>query len=139
MTPSQPQPDKLPQLIDRLISERNFLQAEHHARDFLRLRPDSPDAHTRLATVLLLAGKPDQAIILYRQAIDLDNRACEPLFNLAQALQVRHQWDQAADAYRRVTELAPDNPRAFYHLAGALHQAGRLQEALHAISAAASL
>ncbi len=47
------------------------------------------------------------------------------------------EWEQAAEAYRKLTLADPDNGRAWHHLGYSLHMLGRLDEALPAHQKAA--
>jgi tetratricopeptide (TPR) repeat protein len=47
-------------------------EAMGHYKDALRIRPDYPQAHNNLGSILAEQGKLEEAIFHYRQALRLD-------------------------------------------------------------------
>jgi len=74
-------------------------------------------------------GKLDQALAIYAEAANIDQRMTELYNNLGVALRGVGRMAAAEAAYRRGMALAPNNPGQLSNLANLLREAGRLGEA----------
>ncbi len=98
----------------------------------LRLDPSLATAHNNLGMVDLRAGLAEEALKKFEEAIRLHSRFTTARINRGEALQALRRWEQAAEAYRQVLEIEPDNPWAHSYLAYVLAELGgaeRLDEA----------
>lgn len=68
-------------------------------------------------TVRYDARDIDGAERLYRQALALDPRFALAHFNLANCLDERGKWQEAAESYRTALQLAPNYPEPHFNLA----------------------
>ena len=78
------------------------------------------------------AGDHQAAVLLYRQAIEIDEHDADSWFNLGNALRALGRLEEAAAPYRRATALSPGRAQAWLHLSGVLEPCG------HAIDAEAA-
>lgn len=76
------------------------------------------------------------AVKEFRAAIAKDPSYAEAHRNLARVFYLQKKFDGAAEEYRRVTELAPDDIDAYVNLALALIELKRLEEAIQALEKA---
>lgn len=76
------------------------------------------------------AGRHDQAMACFGEAIALDPDHAAARFNLATALQHVGRPEEAADTLRALLERVPDQPDALFRLAGVLGGLDRHTEAL---------
>jgi len=75
------------------------------------------------------AGKRDESLPLYEEAVRLEPHYAQAQFNLGIARLNRRQWDQACEHLRMAAQLVPEDPGARYYLGAALLKAGKLNEA----------
>ena len=106
----------------------------------------SPDRHSQQPSALKLEGNPtndqtrqntaleahkrgqilqekkqwQEAMLAYRQSIELYPDFCWSHNNLADCCRQLERWDEAAVAYRRSIELNPEFVWSYYHLGGVL-------------------
>ncbi|MCU1260914.1 MAG: Tetratricopeptide 2 repeat protein [Bryobacterales bacterium] len=82
----------------------------------LRLQPKSMPALIGLGAAMLAMNQPQQALGPLQKAVitEPDNRDARGL--LAEALSRLKRFDQAAEQYRKLTELSSDDPRGWYGL-----------------------
>jgi tetratricopeptide (TPR) repeat protein len=78
----------------------------------LRLKPNYVEASNGLGLAFRLDGELDEAIAAYRTAIHLDSKFAAAHRNLAQALEEKGDFAQAALAYDRYLLLVPGAPDA---------------------------
>jgi TonB family protein len=90
----------------------------------VRLRPNHPETHTRLAEALARKHKVDQAIQEYREAIRLNSDAPEPHSKLASLLLGQVDYDSAVAEYRELVRLKPEDKQAYQLLGMALYHKG---------------
>lgn len=60
----------------------------------------------------------EQAIILYKQAVELEPQNFSALFNLALAYKNKGQIEEAIETYKKALQIRPDNFKAYFNLAG---------------------
>jgi predicted membrane-bound spermidine synthase len=91
--------------------------------------PESADLHNAMAISLASAGKLDEAIAEFREALRLDPQSAETHWHLGAALASRgDRADALAHLYRSVV-LDPTNGAAHNDLGATLAQQGRWEEA----------
>ena len=91
--------------------------------------PDCWLARNNLGTVLLLKGRPDEAIASYEKAIALKPDYAEAHYNAGNALSQNGDTSAAIAHFRKALELQPDYPEADLNLGTALAREGQLDEA----------
>ncbi len=106
-----------------LENQSDFKGAIEHFSIAARIKP-SYIIYYNLANVLLKAGRVDEAIQNYRNAIHLDPNRFEAHYNLANTLSRQGKLDEAIAQYAEVVRLKPDFADAYNNLAIALFEKG---------------
>jgi tetratricopeptide (TPR) repeat protein len=88
---------------------------------------------------LFAAGRLDEAIAAYREAIRLNPSYDTAYYNMGIALMSKGLREEAMAAYRQVLHLKPDNVDALVNLGAALAQSGDLPGAIEHFKKALSL
>ena len=86
-------------------------------------------ARAALGELLLKVHRDDEAIEVFRAALDKNPTFAPALYDLAFALRVRDRPAEAVDAYQRYIKLRPSDPDAYYGLGRALQHLGRKADA----------
>jgi tetratricopeptide (TPR) repeat protein len=81
------------------------------------------------ANQLLREGKLEEAVIVYRQAIEQNPNSYLSYQNLGETLGKLGRWGEAVEAYRRAVQLKPDAAWSNWGLSQALQQVERVEEA----------
>ncbi len=102
--------------------------AEKAYRRALELRPDSVTAWENLATIFLQRNRPDETISALTEALKIEEIPYTHS-NLGTAYFFRGDYRQAADHYRRATEMEPKNPDLWGNLGDALKMMKQNSEA----------
>ena len=101
--------------------------------------PTALGVRFNLGNALASAGRLDEALLAYRQAIGLKPDYAMAHFKLGLVLGEQGQLDEAIAACRRAIELKPDHADAHYSLGISLDRTGRLDEAVAAYRKAIAL
>lgn len=109
---------------------------EASLRQALAANPADSGVMQRLAIVLFQSGRPDEAILLFRQAADVRPGSAEAHANLGAALASSKMLEPAADALNRAAAIQPDLPRLQFNLGNTLLQLGRYAQAADALGKA---
>jgi tetratricopeptide (TPR) repeat protein len=110
--------------------------AFHRALD---LKPDLPEAYTKLGYALRELGRWDEAIDACQRAIALKPDGTEAHNILGIALASQGRLDEAIDAYRRALDFGPDDPDVHNNLCAAFIARRQLREAEKACRRAIAL
>lgn len=78
--------------------------------------PNVPWVHFNDANFLMHAGRMDEAIEQYRQAIALDLKSEDSWINYGRALALKGRDQDAANAFANAIELKPDDARAYKNM-----------------------
>jgi tetratricopeptide (TPR) repeat protein len=105
-------------------------QAAQCFRRAIAIKPDDPDAYSRLGCVLDEKGHLDQAVACFRRAIALQPDHLNAHSNLGSTLQRQGHLDQAIECYRKAIAIKPDHADAHHSLALALHTQEHLDQAV---------
>lgn len=106
-----------------LIGKQRPDEAAGYYRTAFAVRP-GPVVCNNLGYALKAAGRLDEAISAYEQAIRLDPKYALAHMNLGVAFKAKGQMDQAIDCYRRALEANPSFAQAHNNLANALNARG---------------
>lgn len=124
-------------VLARALQENAWEINVEGAEQLLRLNPDSVEALSRLGSLYLQGGKLQDAVPLYRRAIELAPQDGNLHFNLGLVLERLEGPEAAIPHYQEAAHLIPEHAEAHYRLAGMLLATGRLADALpHAREAA---
>jgi tetratricopeptide (TPR) repeat protein len=107
-----------------LLLLANALQLEGRYKDVNRLMQDKRAANANSPPFLITFAESEYDAMLYdaarsdlEKAISIDPNSYQAHFLLGNVLLKQGRTDQAVSEYRRATELAPNQPRAYYQLA----------------------
>jgi tetratricopeptide (TPR) repeat protein len=125
-----PTPSAHHTLAEYLLKEGRREEAMAHLRQAV---PGAPRAHYTLGVELYKEGRLDEAIVELRAFIEKQPRlvhVIEAHGYLGKAFTAREEWAAAAEEFRAILRITPDNPVADHSLADVLFAAGRYQEAV---------
>lgn len=94
------------------------------------LNPDGRNAHTNLASALINADRPEEALSAARLAVEKRPESAVAYNNLGLALLRLQRFDEAEETLRRALELDPSNRSAGVNLAVLLRQQKRYEAAV---------
>jgi Flp pilus assembly protein TadD len=101
---------------DYLGDTQQWAAARRQAEEAVRLEPNDAITHSALGRVLVLEGKPDQAVVELRRAISLRFVPSDAV-QLALALAQQGRTKDAIAEYRTILSSNPDLPDALNNLA----------------------
>ena len=114
-------------------------EARELYRTVLSARPDHRDALKAAALVSFRLDAVDEAAMLLRRAVALDDGDAGAHNDLGNVLQAAGRVDAAIAAYRRAVELEPERAETHLNLGQALRAKGDLDGAAKALSRAVAL
>jgi adenylate cyclase len=115
--------------------KRDYDKAIELGEQAISLVPNGADAHAWLAMSLNYAGRPEEALPLFKKAMRLNPMS--PAFyyqNCGYAYRNMGRLEEAVAMYKKTLQIRPNNLPAHYNLAAAYALMGREQEA-HAMAA----
>ncbi|MGB3557165.1 MAG: tetratricopeptide repeat protein [Geitlerinemataceae cyanobacterium] len=95
------------------------------------LQPNLSQSHYHLGQVLAKQEEWEDAIVAYRQALDIKPNG-EIYFSLAEALVKQDKEVEAIEAYQKAIEKQPNLARGYHNLGDLLQKQRRLEEAIEA-------
>jgi tetratricopeptide (TPR) repeat protein len=126
------QPKDVPLLRTRgqiEASRKNYRKAEQNFRKIIQLQPEAPLGYLELGRLLLEESKPDDAIPLLKQALNLEGGWQEAVPPLAKAYLVRGDRAAMVDLVRSNLTRNSNSPLAHYYMGQAQLAVGNLGEA----------
>ncbi len=99
-------------LYDIAFLSGDFAGMETCAREVIRMKPESGEAHSRLGLALNAQGKLEDAIAMFRTCIKLEPRHPSAWLNLAQALNNKRDYEDALEAIEHVLDTMPETSQA---------------------------
>jgi len=120
------------------IDKKDFAGAAVLLSDYLKSHPEDANVHFQLAFCYDSLKRVDEAISEYRRAIEFNPALFPAYMNLGLALLDRKDPAAAAVAFRRASDLAPDQAKPRYFAGLALERSGDLNGALSLYEQAAS-
>ena len=120
--------------VNQIAAWRDSLTLWRHA---VRVDPSNALAHNNLGAALLEAGRPDEAIDAFKNAVDwlplsLRESRANVFFKLGTLLQQQGDLDGAELRYRETLALDPNHALAWNNLGVVLALRGKFDEALQA-------
>ncbi|MBS0589017.1 MAG: tetratricopeptide repeat protein [Proteobacteria bacterium] len=114
----------------------NQAVAQSYVDQALKAKPDSAPVHLASGIVAEHRGDDARAYDEYRRAQKIDARQPDAWLLLGNAEMRRTRFAQAAEQYRGLVALQPDNAVAYAHLVAALFAQGKCTEAVSTLGAA---
>lgn len=122
-----------------LGQQERYDEAIGEYENFLEGNPGDVAALSSLASVLSEAGMPDSAQAIYDNLLSGEDLGMRELFNIGVGLYGAASeatdpdaglelYGRAAEAFRQVAEVAPENRDALFNLAQSLYEAGNWDE-----------
>ena len=90
---------------------------------YLESDPGNVSALSSLAAVMSQSGRPDSAQAIYDGLLSQSDLGPRESFNIGVGLYSAEVYDRAAEAFRAVAEVAPQNRDALYNWAQSLYEA----------------
>lgn len=111
----------LENLAQLLTYTERFAEAEALYRQQLQEKPNDVGLQSSLAVTLARQGKEAEAQEIYSRLLGQTDLSGSELFNIGVAMFNSKNYEQAAEAFRRVTEALPNSRDAWYNYANALY------------------
>ncbi len=108
----------------------NMQLAGERLQQALLLNPESPDALTNMALWSGMMGKPRDEEMYCQKVIATDPNFLTARLYLGDALQAQNRLDEAAQQYRQVLVIEPDNYYAFNDLGIIFEKQGLTEDAI---------
>ena len=96
----------------------------------LRLSPESTDVRLNLANAYLLADRPDDAVPLCRQTLELDSNSAAAYYLLGCALLRKNQAEPAAEAFQQSWKIDPAVPALDFQMGMAQEELGQIPDGI---------
>src|SRR5712692_10170674 len=112
-------PNSAELLMDLCITEfkaKRYRASKKHAEAALRLQRDLPSANLFLGAIYVELGEFAAAIPPLSMVLEAQPNERNARLMLAQALLGAQRYEEAAEQFRKLSELAPDNPKVWYGL-----------------------
>jgi tetratricopeptide (TPR) repeat protein len=116
------------QLGQLLLFTDQFAEAETLLREQLRENPDDVELQASLATALGRLGREAEAAEIYSRLLTAPDLPAVDLFSIGVALFNSEDFERAAEAFGRVTEIQPESRDAWFNQANALYAAEKWEE-----------
>ena len=107
--PSQAQSDLYLGVVDGLIHQERYEAAIAFLAKYQKSEPLTPRYHTLAGDALVGAGRTEEALAAYRQALDSD-MAAAAYNGMGRALSAKGRWSEAAENFRKAATIDPANP-----------------------------
>jgi adenylate cyclase len=111
--------------------------AEAQFRKAIELNPNRAEAHERLAMLLALSGRPEEASAEVRRALELDPMSAQSASSAGAVYLYSSREREAVDSLRVALELNPNDTSVLHNLGLALVRAGQVDEGIAAMQRAA--
>jgi len=121
------------------LQERNHEAGESFIRRAIAADSSEASYHNNLGVILRETGRLENALISYREAIELCPEYAEAYCNFGIALKELGRTEEAISPLERAVELAPEFGGAHSNLGNALHVLGRPDAAMRAYDKAVAL
>jgi tetratricopeptide (TPR) repeat protein len=112
------------------LMKRQYEEAIAEGERAVALSPNGADAHAHLAMTLHYAGRPEEAVALFKKATRLNPMPPNwYLFSLGDAYCLTGQYEEAIATVKKALRRNPDDLMAHIALATSYSMAGREEEA----------
>ena len=120
------------QILEQAISahrEEKFEEAEGFYRAILKIDPKNSNANHNLGSLKVSINKPQEALQLFKIAIETHPKIVEFRFSYATTLLSENQLDEAETSFKKIIKLKPDHAEAYNNLGIIFHKLKRNEEA----------
>jgi Flp pilus assembly protein TadD len=117
-------------LADAMIARGQFDEAISHAREAVRIRPDSADAHNNLGVAFSRKGRMAEARDQLERVVGLNPERPKVHYNLATVFLHSGQVEKAIEHFEKELQVQPGFAEARNNLGIAFTQKGDLREAI---------
>jgi tetratricopeptide (TPR) repeat protein len=111
----------------QLFTEQ-FGEAERTYRRLTELQPESIAAQSSLAAAIAQQGRHEDAAAVYQRLMAAPDLSAEDLMSIGVGLWQSEQFTEAEQAFRRITEMAPESRDGWYNYLQALYAQDKYQE-----------
>ncbi len=108
--------DALYNLVEALIHQKRFGEAELYVRKLIAKEPMKPRAHLSLGTIFYNQGKYAEAEVSFKRCLELDPTSAESYAGLGLIAEYNNQVPEAIDHYQRALALQRNHPIALANL-----------------------
>ncbi|MFH1996323.1 MAG: tetratricopeptide repeat protein [Candidatus Omnitrophota bacterium] len=105
----------------------------------LKHSPKSFRAHNELGVIYLDDKKLDEAILEFKQAIELNTRFDQAFDNLGVAYDLKGEYERATEAHLHALKLNPQNVKIYNNLGNVYNKSGQYDKAIEAYTNALRL
>jgi len=113
-----------------LYNEGNYIEAEKHLRNAVKICPPYYDAQSNLGKVLLAQDKLDEAIDCFKKLLPAKNILEDLHYNLAMALSRQKKYDEAIQHLAAVIEINPKYLDAREKMGTLMLASGKIDESI---------
>ena len=106
-------------------------------QEVAKLQPKDPEPHLSAGFLLEKQGQPEQAEQEYKQALALDNKSADAITGLINLYMRGKRFPEAEELLRKLVDLRPDDPNVHLQLGRVLAAAGKRDDAIAELQAAA--
>lgn len=110
--------------------EKEYGQAAEIFRQALAMSPDNSSLKFSLAENLLLSDKVDEAVKVFQELAQEDEKDYRPTLRLSQVYRQQGKFDEARKELQKARDAAPDNLEVRYHEVNLLESEGKPDEAI---------
>jgi predicted O-linked N-acetylglucosamine transferase (SPINDLY family) len=112
-----------------LMDLRDGVRAEQGLAKLVRKQPRNAEFQRQLGRALLLQGKPDPALVRFRQAVAIQKDLIDAWLDLSGALNDLHRTKQAEEVLDKALAANPDHPKLIEARIIILRRAGQMRRA----------
>jgi serine/threonine protein kinase/tetratricopeptide (TPR) repeat protein len=117
----------------------DFAGAETQYKQAIQLAPTNAEAHYSYGNFLVAMGRSDEALIEFRNALQIDPQSLNIQTNIAWAHYIAGRYDEAIAQIRSVIARDPSFARAYMNLAEILQEQGKFDESISSLMKARDL
>jgi tetratricopeptide (TPR) repeat protein len=113
----------------QLFTEQ-FGAAERTFSRLAEMRPDDVQARANRAAALARQGQREQAMAVYQELLSMPGIDADQMMSVGIGMFQAQEYAEAANAFRRITEMQPRNRDAWYNYVNALYAEQRWQDVI---------
>ena len=134
----EPNQEEIQSLID-LYSQGLYQDVFNEATKLIIKFPNSVNLYNIIGSVNKQLGKLEEAIDVYKKAIDIKPDYAELHYNIGNALKDQGKLDEAIEAFTKAVSIKPNYTLAYNNMSNVLKEQGKLEEAIEVYNKALSI